>query len=216
MWLDWFKREKNMTQILHVHPQEPQLRLIRHAVDVLQNGGVIVYPTDSVYALGCRIGEKDAIDRIRRLRHLDKDHNFTLMCRDLSELATYAVVDNSIYRLIRTYMPGPYTFLLKATHDVPRRLQHPKKKTIGLRIPDNNILQMLLDELHEPLMSVSLVLPDETSPVNDPESVYDKLAKHVDLIIHGGICDFEETTIIDCVDGNPHVIRVGKGAVEGL
>lgn len=205
-----------MTQILHIHPVQPQLRLIHNAVEILQNGGVVVYPTDSAYALGCKIGEKDAIDRIRHLRKLDKNHNFTLMCRDLSELATYAVVDNSIYRLLRSHTPGPYTFLLKATQEVPRRLQHPKKKTIGLRIPDNIILQTLLSELHEPLMSVTLVLPDESLPVNDPEAVYDKLKKHVDLIIHGGVSGFEETTIIDCVSGEPNIIRAGKGSVEGL
>jgi tRNA threonylcarbamoyl adenosine modification protein (Sua5/YciO/YrdC/YwlC family) len=195
---------------------QPQLRLIHNAVEILQGGGVVVYPTDSAYALGCKIGEKDAIDRIRRLRKLDKNHNFTLMCRDLSELATYAVVDNSIYRLLRSHTPGPYTFLLKATQEVPRRLQHPKKKTIGLRIPDNVILQTLLAELHEPLMSVTLVLPDESLPVNDPEEVCDKLEKHVDLIIHGGASGFEETTIIDCVNGAPTIIRAGKGSVEGL
>jgi len=205
-----------MTQILHVHPEQPQLRLIRHAVEVLQHGGVIVYPTDSSYALGCRIDDKDAIDRIRRLRKLDKEHNFTLMCRDLSEVAVYAVVDNAIYRLLRAHTPGPYTFLLHATQEVPRRLQHPKKRTIGLRIPNNIILQTLLEELHEPLMSTTLILPGTSSPVIDPEEVCDELSKHVDLIVHGGVCGFDETTIIDCMDSPPRVIRVGKGPVEDL
>lgn len=200
-----------MTQILHIHPENPQLRLIHQVVEVLNKGGVIVYPTDSAYALGCAIGEKDALDKIRQIRHLDKQHNFTLMCRDLAEIATYAYVDNSTYRMLKAHTPGPYTFILQATKDVPRRLQHVKRKTIGIRVPDNLIAKMLLQELGAPLMSVTLIMPDAVNPVADPNEVYDVLKHQVDLIIDGGFCGIEPTTVIDFVDGKPKIARQGKG-----
>lgn len=200
-----------MAQMLNIHPVQPQLRLIRQVVATLNDGGAIVYPTDSAYALGCKIGEKDAAERIRHFRHLDKAHNFTLVCHNLSELATYARVDNAIFRLLKSHTPGPYTFILTASKEVPRRLQHPKRKTIGLRIPDNAIVQSLLEELHEPLMSVTLILPDSEIAVSDPEEVYEQIHKHVDLIVNGGSCGIEPTTVIDCVSGTPQLIRAGKG-----
>lgn len=201
-----------MTQLFTVHPDNPQQRLIKQIVDVIRVGGVVVYPTDSAYALGCRMGDKDALERIRSIRKLDKDHNFTLMCRDLSELSTYAKVDNSIYRLLKAYTPGAYTFILDATKEVPKRLQHPKRKTIGLRIPDNNIVMAMLDELGEPMMSVTLIMPDAELPLVDPDEIYDLLAKRVDVIIDGGNCDLTPTTVIDLVDYVPKVLREGKGA----
>jgi tRNA threonylcarbamoyl adenosine modification protein (Sua5/YciO/YrdC/YwlC family) len=202
-----------MTQILHIHPKQPQLRLIRQAVAILQNDGVIVYPTDSAYALGCKLGSTDALSRIRNLRALDKNHNFTLVCRNLSELAAYAVVNNSVFRLLKAYTPGPYTFILNASREVPRRLQHPKRKTIGLRIPDNAIAQALLSELNEPLMSVTLILPHDELPVCDPTvpEVLAILGNRTDLILDGGACGFEPTTVINCVDEIPLVVRKGKG-----
>lgn len=205
-----------MVQVLHVHADNPQQRFIKHAVNVLENGGVVVYPTDSAYAVGCKVGEKNALERIRRLRQLDKDHNFTLLCRDLSEVATYAIVNNAVYRLLRENTPGACTFILQATQEVPRRLLHPKKKTIGLRIPKNGILQALLAEFHEPIMSVSLILPHDSLPVINPEDVVDYLSSNVDLILHGGICGFDETTIVDCTGDFPNIIRYGKGSVCGL
>lgn len=203
-----------MTQILQIHPQNPQLRLIRLAVDVVQNGGVIVYPTDSAYAIGCQLGNGDAAERIRKFRNLDKNHNFTLMCRDLSEIATYAYVDNSTYRLLKACTPGAYTFILTASKEVPRRLQHPKRKTIGLRIPDNIIAQTLLSELKAPLMSVTLIMPGETLPVADPNEVYEKISNSVDLIIDGGSCGFEPSTVIEFVGSIPKVVRQGKGDIK--
>lgn len=202
-----------MTQILHVHPVNPQLRLLRQAVEILQKGGVIVYPTDSAYALGCQIGEKDAAEKIREIRNLDKNHNFTLVCRDLSEIATYAYVDNSTFCMLRAHTPGPYTFILPATKEVPRRLWHPKRKTIGIRIPDNLIVNSLLAELGGPLMSVTLILPGENDPISDVSEVSEKFARQVDLIIDGGPCGIEPTTVIDFVDGAPRVARHGKGDV---
>lgn len=205
-----------MVQVFHVHPDNPQHRSIKHAVEVLENGGVIVYPTDSAYAVGCKIGEKNAIERIRRLRQLDKEHNFTLLCKDLSELATYALVNNTIYRLLRENTPGACTFILQATQEVPKKLLHPKKKTIGLRIPKSKILQMLLSEFHEPIMSSSLILPHDSLPILNPEDFIDYLKDHVDLILHGGACGFDETTIVDCTGEHPNIIRHGKGIVSGI
>lgn len=200
-----------MAPILHIHPDNPQLRLIRQAVDVLNKSGVIVYPTDSAYALGCMLGDVHALETIRKIRDLDKNHNFTLVCRDLSEIATYAVVDNSTYRLLKAHTPGPYTFILPASREVPRRLQHPKRKTIGIRVPDNKITQLLLQELGQPLMSVTLILPGNELPLANPEDFPENLAKQVDLIIDGGFCGIEPTTVIDFVDGAPKVARHGKG-----
>jgi tRNA threonylcarbamoyl adenosine modification protein (Sua5/YciO/YrdC/YwlC family) len=200
-----------MSQFFQIHAETPQPRLIRQAVDLLRGGAVIVYPTDSGYALGCLIGDKDALERIRQIRRLDERHNFTLVCRDLSEIATYAKVDNSTYRLLKLLTPGAYTFILDATREVPRRLQHPKRKTIGIRVPDNAIAQALLAELGEPLMSTTLILPGDELPQNDPYEFRGQLERQVDLIIDGGYGDLEPTTVIDLVDGVPTVVRQGKG-----
>ena len=202
-----------MAQFLQIHPQNPEPRAIRQAAAVLREGGVIVYPTDSTYALGCHIGDKTALERIRRLRQLDDNHNFTLVCPDLSSLAIYAMVGNSAYRILKAYTPGPYTFILKATPEVPRRLMHPKRKTVGLRVPDNATAQALLKEFGEPIMSTSLLLPGEEQ-LTDPYEMRLKLGKQVDLIIDGGPCGLEPTTMVDLVEGFPVVLRKGKGDAE--
>lgn len=205
-----------MSQFFEIHPETPQSRLVRQAVAILQEGGVIVYPTDSCYALGCLIGDKAAMERIRRIRRLDDKHHFTLMCRDLSDISNYSKLDNIAYRLIKTITPGPYTFLLKATHEVPRRLQTPKRKTIGVRIPDHPVAQALLAELGEPMMSTTLIMPDDDMPMTDPYQVRVFLEHHVELVIDGGFCGLEPTTVIDLVDGTPVVARHGKGPVDWL
>ena len=202
-----------MSQFYQIHPQNPQPRLISHAVDIIRNSGVVVYPTDSAYALGCRIGDKNALDRIRRIRKLDDKHNFTLVCRDLSEIATYAKLTNTVYRLLRHTTPGPYTFILRATSEVPRRLLHPKRKTVGLRVPDNTIAAALLAELGEPLMSVTLIMPGDDLPLIDPYDIREVLEHDVDLVIDGGYCGMEPTTVVDLADDTPLVLRVGKGDV---
>lgn len=201
-----------MSQFFHIHPDNPQKRLIAQACDIIRKGGLIVYPTDSGYALGCQIGDKSAMDKIRRIRDLDDDHNFTLVCRDLSELSTYAKVNNSVYRAIKAHTPGAYTFILPATKEVPKRLQHAKRKTIGLRIPDNTIALALLEELNEPLMSSTLIMPDESDPMTDPEEIVDRLNKQVDLVIDGGFGGAEATTVIEFIDDMPEVMRVGLGS----
>ncbi len=203
-----------MAQFLQIHPENPQARLISQAVEVLRRGGLIVYPTDSAYALGCHIGDKMALDRIRAIRRLDKNHNFTLMCRDLSELATYARVDNKDFRLIKKHTPGPYTFILPATAEVPRRLMHPKRKTIGMRVPDTPIALALMAELGEPLMSSSLILPGDSEPLTDPEDVRSALEHQVELIIDGGFCGLEPTTVVDLTGSSPVVTRQGCGKSE--
>ena len=203
-----------MTEFIQVHPLNPEPRLIRQAVKILLDGGVIVYPTDSSYALGCHIGDKSALERIRRIRQLDKSHNFTLVCQDLSSIATYARLHNSAYRLIKAYTPGPYTYVLRATPEVPRRLMHPKKKTIGIRLPDNAVAQALLAQLGEPVMSTSLILPNEHEPLYDPFEMRARLNNQVDLIVDGGFCGMDATTVIDLVEGVPVVIRQGKGNSE--
>jgi len=200
-----------MSQFFHIHPDNPQKRLITQACDIIRKGGLVVYPTDSGYALGCHIGDKTAMDKIRRIRQLDDDHNFTLVCRDLSELSTYAKVNNSVYRAIKAHTPGAYTFILPATKEVPRRLQHAKRKTIGLRIPDNNISLALLEELNEPLMSSTLIMPDDDFPLTDPEEIFDQLGKQLDLVIDGGFGGNEPTTVIEYIDDMPEVVRVGLG-----
>ena len=203
-----------MSDFLQVHPSDPEDRNVKQIANVLLAGGVIVYPTDSTYALGCHIGDKGALDRIRRIRQLGDKHNFTLVCRDLSSLASYAQVHNSAYRILKAYTPGPYTFILKATPEVPRRLLHPKKKTIGLRVPDNAIAQAILEKMGEPIMSTSLILPDKDERLVDPYDMRLKIGKLVDLIVDGGICGVEATTMVDLVDGIPVVIREGKGDSE--
>jgi tRNA threonylcarbamoyl adenosine modification protein (Sua5/YciO/YrdC/YwlC family) len=200
-----------MAQFFQIHPENPQHRLILQAADIIRRGGVVVYPTDSAYALGCHIGDKDALERIRALRKLDKNHNFTLMCRDLSELATYARVNNQAFRLLKNHTPGAYTFILEATADVPRRLLHPKRKTIGLRVPDNAIALALLEELGEPLMTSSLLLPGEEYAMTDPYEIRDTLQHHVDLVIDGGYCGLEPTTVVDLTEETPQLVRQGKG-----
>ena len=200
-----------MSQFFQIHPDNPQLRLIKQACDIIRRGGLVVYPTDSGYALGCQIGDKNAMDRIRRLRQLDEDHNFTLVCRDLSELSTYAKFNNAVFRLLKARTPGPYTFILPATKEVPKRLQHPKRKTIGLRIPEHTIALALLTELDEPLMSSTLILPGEDLPMTDAEDIADAIDKQVDLIIDGGACGAEPTSVIEIVDDVPEIIRYGMG-----
>lgn len=202
-----------MSQFFQIHPDNPQARLVRQATDIIRAGGVVVYPTDSAYALGCQIGDKAALDRIRRIRRLDDRHNFTLVCRDLSEIATYAKVDNTVYRLLKHSTPGPYTFILRATSEVPRRLMHPKRKTVGLRVPANPIAAALLADLGEPLMSVTLILPGDELPLIDPYDIRALLEHEVDLIIDGGFCGMEPTTVVDLADEVPLVLRVGKGDV---
>ena len=200
-----------MSQFFQVHPDNPQHRLVHQAVGIVRDGGVVAYPTDSGYALGCHIGDKAALDCIRRIRRLESDHNFTLMCRDLSELATYARVDNAAYRLLRNNTPGPYTFILPASREVPRRLQHPKRKTIGLRVPDNEIARALLTELDEPLMSVTLMMPGDDYPLVDPHEIRERLEHEVALVIDGGFCGMEPTTVIDLSGDAPTLRRTGKG-----
>ena len=200
-----------MKQLLRVHPDNPSARGIRIAVDHLRQGDVIVYPTDSTYALGCNIGNKSALDRIRRIRQLGDRHNFTLVCSDLSSLATYAQVPNSAYRILKAHTPGAYTFILKASPEVPRRLMHPKRKTIGLRVPDHQVAQALLAELGEPVMSTSLILPGDDGPLGDAGEIQDRIGKLVDLIVDGGACGIEPTTMVDLVDGVPDLLRQGKG-----
>ncbi|ABZ77174.1 Sua5/YciO/YrdC/YwlC family protein [Shewanella halifaxensis HAW-EB4] len=202
-----------MSQFFYVHEENPQTRLISQAVNVIKSGGVIVYPTDSGYALGCLIGDKNAMSKIARIRQIDNDHNFSLMCRDQSELATYARVDNQAYRLLKQNTPGPYTFIFMASKEVPKRLQNPKKKTIGIRVPDNVIALALLEALGEPLMSTSLILPGQEFTESDPEHIRDILEHQVDLIIHGGYLGEKPTTVIDLSDGEIEVIREGAGDV---
>jgi len=205
-----------MSQFFEIHPVNPQPRLVRHAVDIIRDGGVAVVPTDSTYAIVCHLDDKGAVERIQRIRQLDKKHNFTLLCRDLSEIATYARVDNTAYRLLRAHTPGPYTFLLRATAEVPRRLQHPKRKTIGLRVPDQAILQALLMEHGQPLMSASLILPGSEFPETDAMAIREKLEHQVDLVVDGGHCGVESTTVVDLTEAAPQVIRQGRGSTEGL
>jgi len=205
-----------MSQYFEIHPQNPQMRLIKQAVDILDKGGVIVYPTDSSYALGCHIGDKKAVERMRRIRQIDEKHNLTLVCRDLSEIATYAKISNADYRLLKSLTPGPYTFILPATSEVPRRLMHPKRRHIGIRVMDHPVVNALLDELGQPIISCTLVLPGEEFPVTDAEDVRDVLGRQVDLIIDGGHCGIEPTTVIRMTDGAPQVRRQGKGTDHGL
>ena len=203
-----------MSQMLQIHPETPQSRLISQAVEVIERGGVVVYPTDSGYALGCQLDEKQPVERIRRIRQLDDKHNFTLVCRDLSAIATYAKVDNIAYRAIKNHTPGPYTFVLHATNEVPRRLKQPKRKTIGIRVPDNRIAQSLLAAMAEPIMSVTLILPGDELPLLDPYEIRDLLATQVDLIIDGGYCGMEATSVIDLSNDEPIILREGAGSVE--
>ena len=203
-----------MGQTLQIHPDNPQSRLINQVVAVMRKGGLVVYPTDSCYAIGCHIGDKAAQDRIRKIRQLDDNHDFTLVCRDLSEISLYAKVDNSAYKIIKSLTPGPYTFILKATREVPKRLQNPKRKTIGLRIPDNPIALALLEALGEPIMTSTLQMPDDDLPLSDPDEIDDRLGKLVDLIIDGGPCELEPTSVIELMNDYPVIRRRGRGDVS--
>lgn len=205
-----------MAQYFQIHPTHPQPRLIKRAVEIVRAGGVIAYPTDSSYALGCHIGDKGAMERIRRIRRVDEDHHFTLVCRDLSELAQYARVTNTDYRLLKATTPGAYTFILPATREVPRRLQHPKRKTIGLRVPAHAVAQALLAELGEPLMSSTLIFPGESVPPSDPEDIRARLEHDVDLVVDGGFCGLEPTTVVVLEGGQATVLRQGKGEFSAL
>lgn len=203
-------------QYLQVHPVNPQRRLVSQAVEIVRQGGVIAYPTDSCYALGCHLGDKDAMERIRRLRRLDDKHDFTLVCRDLSDLATYARVDNQSYRLLKMLTPGPYTFILGASREVPRRLQNPKRKTIGLRVPDHPVVHLLLELLGEPIMSVTLIEPGADLPLSDPEEIRERLGRQLDAVLDGGFCGFEPTSVIDLTSEVPVLVRQGKGDTSFL
>ncbi len=200
-----------MAKRIEIHPQNPQQRLIQHVLEVFHRGGVIAYPTDSSYALGCLIGDKQAMERIRRIRRVGSDHNFTLVCPNLSDLSLYAKVDNTSFRLMKRVMPGPYTFILKASREVPRRLQHPKKKSIGLRVPDNPIAQALISALGEPLMSSTLMLPGCDFPLSDVDEIERRMGHEIDVIIDGGPCGVEPTTVVNMMDRIPEVTRVGCG-----
>jgi len=203
-----------MTHYFDLHPDNPQPRYIAQAVNIIRSGGLIVYPTDSGYALGCHLGDKKALERIRQIRKLDKKHNFTLVCRDLSELANFARVDNASFRVIKNHTPGPYTFILKASPEVPNRLQHPKRKTIGIRVPDNQVALALLEVLGEPLMSTSLIMPDQEYTLVDEDEIEKRLNGRVDLVIHAGRTSDLPTTVVDLTDGFPQVMRHGAGSPE--
>lgn len=200
-----------MGYLLQIHPTNPQPRLIAQVVERLRDGAVIVYPTDSSYALGCQLGDKAAAERIRQIRQTDRQHNFTLVCRDLAEIASYAKVDNPRYRLLKAATPGAFTFILPATHEVPRRLQHPRRKTIGIRIPDHTIAQALLSALGEPIMSSTLIMPGDDWPLSDIEEIEERLRHEVDLIIDGGSGQHDPTTVIDLTDATPRLLRQGLG-----
>lgn len=200
-----------MSQFFQIHPENPQPRLINQAVEILKKGGVIVYPTDCAYALGCHLGDKAAMEKIKRIRQLNDKHNFTLVCRDLSEISTYAKVGNQSYRLLKAHTPGAYTFILKATSEVPRRLLHPKRRMIGIRIPDNPIAQALTQVLGEPIMSTSLILPGDDQPLADPWEIRDLLQHELDLVIDGGYCGVDATTVVSLVDDRPELLRQGAG-----
>lgn len=200
-----------MSQFFQVHPDNPQLRLIKQAAQIIHGGGIVALPTDSCYALVCRLDDKDAVTRLRRIRAVDEKHHLTLLCRDLSEIAQYARIDNRQYRLLKAATPGAYTFILEATKEVPRRLSHPSRKTIGLRVPENRIAHALLEELAQPLLGTTLILPDEEQPLTDPEEIRDRLERQIELVIDGGACSLEPTTVIDLTEEEPVLLRQGRG-----
>jgi tRNA threonylcarbamoyl adenosine modification protein (Sua5/YciO/YrdC/YwlC family) len=200
-----------MAQYFSVHPDAPQPRLIHQAAEIIRKGGLVALPTDSAYALAGHTGDATLLERIRRIRGVDERHHFTLMCRDLSEIATYARVDNSQYRLLKATTPGPYTFILEGTRELPRRVLHPKRKTIGLRVPDHPVVGALLAELGEPLLTSTLLLPGEELPLTDPEEIRDRLGKQVELVVEAGVCGPEATTVLDLTSGAPQLVRVGRG-----
>jgi tRNA threonylcarbamoyl adenosine modification protein (Sua5/YciO/YrdC/YwlC family) len=205
-----------MGQYFKVHPINPQLRHLTRAAQIVRAGGIVVYPTDSSYAFGWLLGDKSALERVRQLRGIERDHDFTLACRDLSDIATYARVENWAYRLLKALTPGPYTFVLRATAQLPKRLQDPKRRSIGIRVPDHTIAQALLGALGEPLMSSTLLLPNESLPLTDPEEIRDRLERQVDAIIDGGSCGIEPTSVLDLSGGEVKVVRAGKGDVSSF
>ncbi|MBC9071680.1 threonylcarbamoyl-AMP synthase [Thauera sp. CAU 1555] len=200
-----------MAQYFSLHPEHPQPRLIRQAAEIMRGGGLVALPTDSAYALAALTGDASVLARIRQIRGVDERHHFTLMCRDLSEIATYARVDNAQYRLLKATTPGAYTFILEGTKELPRRVLHPKRKTIGLRVPDHPVVSALLEELNEPMLTSTLLLPDEDLPLTDPEEIRDRLEKQVELIIEAGYCGPEATSVIDLTSGAPELVRAGRG-----
>jgi tRNA threonylcarbamoyl adenosine modification protein (Sua5/YciO/YrdC/YwlC family) len=204
------------SRLIDIHPKNPQLRLVRQAVQIIREGGVVVYPTDSCYALGCHIGDKAAMERISRIRETDKHHHFTLVCRDLSEIAKYARVNNQQYRTLRAFTPGPYTFILQATRETPKRLQNPKRRTIGIRVPEHPVPQALLTELGEPIMSSTLHLPRDPYPMTDAQEIQERLLHQVDAVIDGGNCGLEPTSVVDLEGLAPIVARRGKGDVSAF
>ena len=205
-----------MARLIELHPEDPQPRRIAAIAQIMRSGGLIAYPTDSSYAFGCHIGDKRCIDRIHRIRRTDKKHNFTLVCKDLSEISLYARVDNWAYRMIKSMTPGPYTFILPATREVPKRLQNPKRRTIGIRVPDHVVVQAILDSLGEPIMSSTLLLPDDDTPLTDPHDIEARIGRQVDVIIDAGPTGIEPTTVIDLSHGSVEILRVGLGDVSGL
>ena len=205
-----------MAKLIEVHPDDPQPRRVAEIVETIRDGGLIAYPTDSSYAFGCHIGDKRAMDRIRRIRRADKHHNFTLVCSDLSEISTYARIDNWAYRMVKAMTPGPYTFILPATREVPKRLQHPKRRTIGLRVPDHPLVRAVLEALGEPIMSSTLLLPGDDLPLTDPYEIEERIGHDIDLIIDAGATGIEPTSVIDLSQGTVEVLRVGRGDVSAL
>jgi tRNA threonylcarbamoyl adenosine modification protein (Sua5/YciO/YrdC/YwlC family) len=205
-----------MAIFLEIHPKDPQARLIRQAAQIIRDGGLVVYPTDSCYALGCHIGDKDAMERIARIRQTDKHHHFTLVCRDLSEIAKYARVNNQQYRLLKAHTPGAYTFILPASRETPKRLQNPKRRTIGIRVPDHPVPLQILEVLGEPIMSSTLLMPGDELPMTDAREIQERLARQVDAVIDGGNCGLEPTTVIDMAGDSPIVARQGKGSIAGF
>jgi tRNA threonylcarbamoyl adenosine modification protein (Sua5/YciO/YrdC/YwlC family) len=205
-----------VAQYLELHPRDPQVRLIRMAAEIVRAGGVIAYPTDSCYALGCHIGDKDALERIRRIRNADKHHHFTLICRDLAEIGRYARVDTPQFRLLKSATPGPFTFILPATRETPKRLQHPKRRTIGVRVPEHRVPHLLLAELGEPLLSSTLLLPGDERPLTDGAEIRERLEHQLDAILDGGHCGVEPTTVVDLTVSPPVILRQGKGRLGHL
>jgi tRNA threonylcarbamoyl adenosine modification protein (Sua5/YciO/YrdC/YwlC family) len=205
-----------MAQYFAIHPVDPQPRLIARAAAIVREGGVIAYPTDSCYALGCRIGDKDALARMRRIRGMDEQHHLTLMCRDLAQIGAYANMDNTRFRLLKKLTPGSYTFILPASPEVPRRLMHPKRRTIGIRVPDHPVAQALLAELHEPLLSATLILPGDDLPLNDPFEIRTRLERQIELVLDAGACGTVPTTVVDLTGAAPEIVRAGRGAIEAI
>lgn len=205
-----------MAKLIRIHPTDPQPRLINTVVEIVRSGGLIAYPTDSSYAFGCHIGDKKAIDRIRRIRRTDKNHNFTLVCSDLSEISVYARVDNWAYRLVKSMTPGPYTFILPATREVPKRLQNEKRRTIGLRVPDHPVVQAMLEALGEPIMSGTLLLPGDDLPLTDPFEIEDRIGHEIDAIVDAGSVGIEPTSVLNLASGQVEVLRQGRGDVSAF